>query len=277
MIANIKLTLHSDGNGTLKISTDGETWVDLTDATIASSIELVALTAPRPRSEGPRYGLRVTLAAHDLDLDGEHELILDALFCDAYAAGMHDTERCALPPPTTADTSPSPATPSPPETTDDRDLPQGGLTMPTTDRVEITRADTKNPDLLAKLEVKPPRKHPDEDPESWKGRMREDWTLASVERTCLELRAAGAWDDSKVTLGYRDGGSIECEILAHQGQEVLPWGWVPAHGAPPGGVEKPAQIVVPPAELSVRAQRFALGIGALMVVDMLVRLIGWVF
>ena len=95
MIANIKLTLHSDGNGTLKISTDGETWVDLTDATLASSIKLVPIASDPVR---PRYGLRVTLAAHDLDLDGEHELILNALYCDAYAAGVHDTERCALPP-----------------------------------------------------------------------------------------------------------------------------------------------------------------------------------
>lgn len=98
MIANIKLTLHSGGNGSLKISTDGETWVDLTDATIASSIELVELGPPRRISERPRYGLSVTLAAHQLDLDGEHELILDALHCDAYGAGVHDTERCALPP-----------------------------------------------------------------------------------------------------------------------------------------------------------------------------------
>ena len=36
-------------------------------------------------------------------------------------------------------------------------------------------------------------------------------------------------------------------------------------------------VVVPPAAISVRAQRFAFGIGALLAVDLLARLIGWVF
>lgn len=58
------------------------------------------------------------------------------------------------------------------------------------------------------------------------------------------------------------------------GMDALPWGWVPAHGAPP---TRPSVVVVPPAAISVRAQRFAFGIGALLAVDLLARLIGWVF
>ena len=144
----------------------------------------------------------------------------------------------------------------------------------TRDRVDIQRVESKDPDLVASLRVMPPLKYPDADPESYKAKERSEWTLGNLERTCIELRAAGGWDDSLVKIGYCDGGSIECEILAGPGPDVLPWGWVPAHGAPP---TRPSVVVVPPAAISVRAQRFAFGIGALLAVDLLARLIGWVF
>ena len=147
----------------------------------------------------------------------------------------------------------------------------------TRDRVDIQRVESKDPDLVASLRVMPPLKYPDADPESYKAKERSEWTLGNLERTCIELRAAGGWDDSLVKIDYRDGGTIECEILATPGPDVLPWGWVPAHGNPPAKTQPPTMFVVPPDGISVRAQRFAFGIGALLAVDLLARLIGWVF
>lgn len=131
--------------------------------------------------------------------------------------------------------------------------------MATTDRVEITRLDTEHPDLTARLEVRPPLDpaYPDRD-------LRLTWTLAALERTCIELRAAGAWDDSKINLGYQ---RVDCEILAQPNGDVLPWGWVPAHGAPPAKPEVTGRI---------GERRLALAIVGLLVVELLARIAGWV-
>ena len=98
------------------------------------------------------------------------------------------------------------------------------------------------------------------------------WTLGNLERTCIG-RAAGGWDDSLVKIGYRDGGRSMRD--PHRPRPRRPCqGWVPAHGPPHPG---PSVVVVPPAAISVRAERFAFGIRALLTVDLLARLIGWVF
>lgn len=145
-----------------------------------------------------------------------------------------------------------------------------------TDRVEIARVDDdpKNPDLVATLKVQPPLKYPDADPDSYRARTREDWTLGSLERTCLELRAAGGWDTSKVDLGHQE---LTCEILAHPGAEVLPWGWVPAHGTPPQQRSTNVTVDVPPIQLPAKVTWLVYGVAALAAVDLIARIVGWLW
>jgi hypothetical protein len=84
-----------------------------------------------------------------------------------------------------------------------------------------------DPSLAVKLKVLPPvvGKTYTGDPKHG------DWTLDLVERTCLELRAAGAWDGSKVGFnGYPE--AMTCEVLAGRGSEAMPWGWRPSEGPP---------------------------------------------
>lgn len=89
--------------------------------------------------------------------------------------------------------------------------------------VETIRPD--DPSLALKIKVLPPivGKTYNGDPKH------DDWTLDLLERTCFELRTAGAWDGSKVDLtGYP--ASISCEILAGRGEGAMPWGWRPSEG-----------------------------------------------
>ena len=98
-----------------------------------------------------------------------------------------------------------------------------------------------DPTLAVQLKVLPPVEG-----ETYGGSPRHgDWTLDLIERTCLEFRAAGAWDESVVTLKSYPP-SLSCEVLAGRGNDAMPWGWRPSQGPPAHPEGPPAHPEEPP-------------------------------
>ncbi len=97
----------------------------------------------------------------------------------------------------------------------------------------ITNVEMKEPGLCVNLQAMAPIKE-----EKYGNIYYEDWTLDLLERTTFEFRAAGAWDESKVSFTAYPK-SVSCEVVATPGPGAFPWGWRPSQGEPP---EKPLLI-----------------------------------
>lgn len=106
------------------------------------------------------------------------------------------------------------------------------MNTPNPEPAILTTVRPDDPALAVKIKAQPPVVKTFADG----GTQHGDWTLDLLERTLFEMRAAGAWDKSKVTLSngsWRSGGFIECEVLAQVGEQAMPWGWRPSQGPPP--------------------------------------------
>lgn len=115
-----------------------------------------------------------------------------------------------------------------------------------TERAILTTQRPDDPSLAVTVKAQPPVVKTRNDGST----EHADWTLDLLERTLFEMRAAGAWDGSKVTLtngGWRSGGYVECEILAVVGEQAMPWGWRPSQGPPPSPAPTTVQPDVPEA------------------------------
>lgn len=88
-----------------------------------------------------------------------------------------------------------------------------------------------------------------------------EWTLDLLERTCMEFRAAGGWDQSRIKIdGYPP--AVKCEVLAVRGADAMPWGWRPSQGAPPPPQYAPLpDPVVPDATPGTQVPRAAALLG----------------
>jgi hypothetical protein len=102
---------------------------------------------------------------------------------------------------------------------------------PMTLHPEISTIQPEDPALAVQLEAKPPVVETRANGDVKHGQ----WTLDLLERTMFEFRAAGGWDGAVLTLnngGWREGGTVKCEILAGRGADAMPWGWRPSQGPP---------------------------------------------